>query len=97
VDRYEFLLYRMLRNAIEAGDVFVQDSNEFRRFEDDLICDARWQDKEKILQETSAPILLTPIQETLQAFQQEVEAKFPTVNQRIQDGQNKYIKIRGPE
>jgi hypothetical protein len=94
VDRYEFLLYRLLRNALESGDVFVQDSNEFRRFEDDLISDTRWQEKEKILQETGAPLLLTPIQETLQAFQKELEARFPTVNQRIANGENKHIKIR---
>ena len=49
VDRYEFLLYRLLRNALEAGDIFVLESNGFRRFEDDLIGDARWQDKETIL------------------------------------------------
>jgi len=94
VDRYEFLLYRLLRNALEAGDVFVEDSNEFRRFEDDLISDARWQDKETILRDIDAPLLLAPIQETLQAFQQEVEATFQTVNQRIQSGENKHIKIR---
>src|SRR5450631_799744 len=35
-DRYEFLVYRLLRNALEAGDVFVRDSAEFRSFEDDL-------------------------------------------------------------
>jgi len=29
-DRYEFLIYRLLRNALEAGDVFVQKSNESR-------------------------------------------------------------------
>ncbi len=43
VDRYEFLVYKLSRNALEAGDVFVQDSNEFRRFEDDLISDKRWE------------------------------------------------------
>jgi hypothetical protein len=39
-DRYEFLVYRLVRNVLEAGDVFCHDSNEFRRFEDDLISDA---------------------------------------------------------
>ena len=68
VDRYEFLLYRLLRNALEAGDVFLQDSNEFRRFEDDLISDERWKDKTSLLKETGAPLLLTPIEETLQTY-----------------------------
>nr|WP_318230244.1 SDR family NAD(P)-dependent oxidoreductase [Paraburkholderia terrae] len=46
VDRYEFLIYRLVRNALEAGDFFCHDSNEFRRLEDDLISDARWQHKD---------------------------------------------------
>src|SRR5665647_2034637 len=61
IDRYEFLIYRLLRKALEAGDVFVQDSTEFRRFEDNLSSDARWQDKDTILREIGLPILLAPI------------------------------------
>ena len=49
VDRYEFLVYRLLRNALEAGNVFVGDSTQFRRFEDDLISDERWKDKDAVL------------------------------------------------
>lgn len=95
VDRYEFLVYRLLRNVLEAGDVFVQDSTEFRRFEDDLISDARWQHKEAVLREIGAPILLTPIEETLATVRETLEAKFTSVNQRITDGENQYIKLRG--
>ena len=96
VDRYEFLIYRLLRNALEAGDLFVQDSIEFRRFEDDLIHDTRWQDRDTILQEIGARVLLTPIEETLRAFQDALEARLISVNKRIADGKNKYIKVTGP-
>jgi hypothetical protein len=34
-----------------AGDVYVQDSAGFRRFEDNLIDDARWQNKDAVLHE----------------------------------------------
>ena len=68
VDRYEFLIYRLLRNSLEAGDIFVQDSIEFRRFEDDLISETRWQDRDKILQEIGAPVLLTPIAGNVAGF-----------------------------
>ncbi|MDD3581327.1 MAG: Tn3 family transposase, partial [Desulfobacca sp.] len=95
IDRYEFLVYRMLRNALKAGDVFVQDSTEFRRFEDDLISDARWQDKDAVLREIGALILLAPIHETLAAFRDTLERKFKMVNQRIDRGENPHIKIRG--
>lgn len=32
VDRYEFLVYRLLRNGLEAGDIFCHDSIRFRSF-----------------------------------------------------------------
>ena len=93
VDRYEFLVYRLLRNALEAGDVYVQESTEFRRFEDDLISDTRWQHKDTVLREIGAPILLAPIDETLAAFRDTLDAKFKAVNQRIEDGTNTHIKV----
>ncbi len=95
IDRYEFLVYRMLRNALEAGNVFVKDSTEFRRLEDDLVSDARWQDKDAVLREIGALILLAPINDTMSAFRETLEAKFKAVNQRIAREENRYIKIRG--
>jgi hypothetical protein len=95
VDRYEFMVYRLLRNALEAGNIYVRDSNDFRSFEDDLISAERWKDKEVVLREVGAPILLAPIEETLAAFRLELEAKFERVNQRIENGDNKHIKITG--
>ena len=97
VDRYEFLVYRQLRNALEAGDIFVQNSTEFRRFEDDLINDARWKNKDTLLCEIGAPILISPIQDILKSFHDELESKLISVNQRIDDGENKHIKIKGTD
>jgi TnpA family transposase len=96
VDRYEFLVYRQLRKALEASDVFVKDSNEYRSFDDDLINAVRWErHKDAILCEIGAPTLLVPIQETLAGLRKELEAKYRTVNQRIDNGDNKYLKVTG--
>jgi len=95
VDRYEFLVYRLLRNALEGGNVYVTDSNEFRSFEDDLITAERWKDKDAVLREIGAPLLLTPIRDTLAAFHTELEASFKQVNARIANGDNKHIKVTG--
>jgi TnpA family transposase len=95
VDRYEFMVYRLLRNALEAGNIYVRDSNDFRSFEDDLISAERWKDKEAVLREVGAPILLTPIEETLAAFRVELEAKFERVNQRVENEDNKHLKVTG--
>jgi hypothetical protein len=80
---------------LEAGNVYVRDSNEFRSFEDDLIDAKRWKDKDAVLREIGAPFLLAPIQETLAAFHEELEVKFQRVNERIENGDNKHIKVTG--
>jgi hypothetical protein len=51
-DRYEFLVYRLLRKSLEAGDIFCHDSVRFRSFEDDLLDEQRWQEKEKLMVDT---------------------------------------------
>ena len=97
IDRYEILIYQLLRNALESGDLYVNHSNEFRRFEDDLISDERWHHKDAILAEIGLPLLLAPIEETLANFRQAVEDRFKAVNQRIADGVNQHIKIKGKD
>ena len=94
VDRYEFLIYQLLRNALEAGDVFSSDSNEYRRFEDDLISDARWQNRDEILRDIGSPVLLAPIEETLAALHDDIETQLKLVNQHIEQRDNPHIKVR---
>ena len=36
-DRYEFMVYRQLRDGLEAGDLHCRDSARFRSFDDDLV------------------------------------------------------------
>jgi hypothetical protein len=68
----------------------------FRGFDDDLINAEHWnKDKDAILHEIGAPMLLAPIQETLADLQKELEAKYKSVNRRIDNGDNKYIKVTG--
>ena len=94
-DRFEFLIYRMLRNALEAGDVFIQKSTEYRRFEDDLINDVKWKQSRQIIADLNLSILSAPIEDTLTAFQESIESLLERVNQRIDEGENKHIKFRG--
>lgn len=95
IDRYEFLVYRLLRNALESGDIFVTNSHEFRQFEYDLISDVRWKDKATLLAEIDAPLLLAPISHTLEIFRQALATRYSAVNQRIADSLNQHIKIAG--
>ncbi|MCK4815834.1 Tn3 family transposase, partial [bacterium] len=79
-DRYEFLVYRLLRNALEAGDIFCRDSVRFRSFEDDLLDNQRWQEKEELIASTGLTILKQPIQEHLAALEQILENRIAEVN-----------------
>ena len=94
-DKYEFLIYQLLMKHLEAGDVFSRDSIRFRSFEDDLVSNARWEQKEIILKELDLPALSIPIERQLVGFKAELEAKYSDVNRRILTGENKYIKIIG--
>lgn len=94
-DRYEFLVYRLLRNALESGDMYVNHSNEYRQFEDDLISEARWSQKEAVLDEIGIPLLQTPIEETLASMRAALESRFVAVNQRVAECVNEHIKVGG--
>jgi TnpA family transposase len=92
-DRYEFLVYRLLRNGLEAGDVFCRDSVRFRSFEDDLIDDDRWNDKEHLMANTGLPLLQQPIREHLAALETQLEDRLIQINQRIASGDNAHFEI----
>jgi len=92
-DRYEFLVYRLLRDRLEAGDLFCRESLRFRSFEDDLLDDQQWQEKERLLAETGSPILTQPIEEHLAALEQQLEERLAVVNQRIAAGENTHFHL----
>jgi TnpA family transposase len=93
-DRYEFLVYRLLRNRLEAGDIYVSDSLRFRSFDEDLIPKAVWaRDRERILEEIDAPLMSKPMAEVLRDLEEELEAKYEEVNWRIWSGENTHVKL----
>jgi TnpA family transposase len=98
-NRYEFLVYRLLRNGVESGDVFCRESVCFRSFEDDLLDDQRWQQKEQLVLDTGLSLLRQPIQEHLAALEHRLETRLAEVNQRIASGENTYLQLnsRNPQ
>jgi Tn3 transposase DDE domain len=98
-NRYEFLVSRLLRNGLESGDVFCRESVRFRSFEDDLLDDHQWQQKEQLLIETGLSLLRQPIQEHLAALEHQLETRLAEVNQRIASGENAYVQLnsRNPQ
>jgi TnpA family transposase len=98
VDRYEFWVYRLLRNGLESGDIFCRDSVRFRSFEDDLLDDQRWQQKDKLINEAGLILLKQSIQAHLAELGELLEARIAEVNRRIASRENEHLQIkkRGP-
>jgi len=94
VDRYEFLIYRMIRNHLESGDVFCGDSVHFRSFDDDLLSDEAWQEKETLIAQVGLPILTQPVEEHLAELEALLETRLKEVNQRIASGENEHIIVK---
>ena len=91
-DRYEFFVYRQLRQGLEAGDVFCRDSVRFRSFEDDLVNDRQWKDKERLIAETGLSLLQQPIREHLAELEERLEGRIAEVNRRIAARENEYFE-----
>ncbi len=90
-DKYEFLIYRLLRDRLESGDVFVAESIKFKSFEEDLISKDEWKEKDTLLQRLELPYIHEPIDKILASKEQEVEKKLKTVNDHIKHGLNPNI------
>jgi TnpA family transposase len=93
-DRYEFLVYRLLRNGLEAGDIFCRTSVRFRSFEDDLLSDGEWKHKDTLLAETGLASLTQPIRDHLAALECALEERIFTVNARIAAGENTAFELK---
>ncbi|MEM6867800.1 MAG: Tn3 family transposase [Cyanobacteria bacterium J06629_19] len=93
-NRYEFLVYRQLRNGLESGDVFCRDSVRFRSLEDDLIDEHRWQQKATLIEQTGLSVLQQPIQDHLDDLKAQLEARIVGVNERLSTGNNEHFEVK---
>jgi len=94
-DKYEFLVYLLLKKGLDAGDIFVRDSRDFRSLDDDLIDEELWKQKEMLIKSLNLPYLHEPIEVILARKEAELEALIKRVNDRIKKGENPDIKITG--
>ena len=93
-DRYEFLIYRLLRNGLDSGDIFCRDSVRFRSFEDDLLSEKQWKAKAELIPATGLATLKQPIQEHLADLEQQLEDRLARVNQRLSAGENEHFELK---
>jgi hypothetical protein len=93
VDKYEFLIYRLLKVNLESGEVFIKESLNFKSFEEDLIDSEKWKNKEQIIQNLDIVSLKEPVDKLLSSFKEQLENKLNIVNNRIKEGENIHIKL----
>ena len=92
--RYEFIVYQQLRKHIEAGNIFCDDSVQYKSFESDIKIKYWVQKKYKILKEIDCPKLTQPIAERLKTLKEQLEPLLEKVNTQIKSGENKHVKIK---
>ena len=90
-DRYEILVYRLLRDGLESGEMHCRDSIGFRSFEDDLLGDKDWQNKDALINDANLPILKNPVPTHLKYLEELLEKRFEQVNKRILSEENKHF------
>jgi hypothetical protein len=60
----------------------------FRSFEDDLVDDRQWKDKERLIAEAGLSLLRQPIREQLAELEEQLESRIAEVNRRIAASEN---------
>jgi len=94
-DKYEFLVYKLLKQGLDAGDIFIRDSRNYKSFEEDWISEEQWQQKDTLIKNLNLPYLHEPMAVILSRKKAELEALFKRVNDRIKNGESPDIKITG--
>ncbi|MBI1766913.1 MAG: Tn3 family transposase, partial [Bacteroidetes bacterium] len=93
VDKFEFLVYKLLREGLESGRIYCTNSVSFRSFDQDLITPNQWNNRKHLIQNLSVPGFQKPIKKLLRDLEEELEIKLKKVNERIAKGENQQIKI----
>jgi len=93
LDKFEFLVYKQLREGLESGRIYSENSIGFRSFDRDLITPAQWRNRKQLIQNVAVPGFRQPFKKMLQDLEIELEARLKEVNDRIAKGENLQIKI----
>lgn len=94
IDQYEFLIYYSLWHRLQSGYIFCRDSIQYRSFEDDLIDEGKWEQKESIIQDLHLTILQQPIEQYLKELENKLETRITSINKRITSGKNKHVQVK---
>lgn len=89
-DRYEFWVYRQLRKRLDAGDIYLDDSVQHRRFADDLVS---MEAKAEALKALDIPWLRQPADQTLDALFVELDKQWRAFDSELRSGKLKHLEF----
>lgn len=93
-DRYEFMVYRQLRDGLEAGDLHCRHSARFRSFDDDLVDDETFERRAELFPRHGLENAARPLREQIEELRDLVEERFESVNRRILAGENRFVRVQ---
>lgn len=82
-DRYEFWLYRQIRKRLRSGELFLDDSLQYRHLSDELVST---DEKATVLTQMDIPFLRQPIETQLKALTAELHAQWLAFNRELKQG-----------
>ncbi len=92
--KYEFMIYQRIAEEIETGHMYIQNSISFKSLSSHLVNDEKWKNKTALLKQLGNKKLLMPINTLLNDMETTLEKLIIDVNKRIENGENKNIKIK---
>jgi hypothetical protein len=90
VKRFEFYLYNQVFQMLDSGKVYVTESEQNKRLEDDLICEQDWKDKQSLIEKTGLTRLTTPIEQTLADLEMRLNNRLKQVTDSINSDAQTY-------
>lgn len=87
-DRYEFWIYRQLRKRLDTGELYLDDSFQYRRFSDELVALER---QTAVLEELDIAWLNQPVATALDATFAELDKQWRAFDRELRQGKLKHL------
>lgn len=84
------MVYRQLRKRLDAGDIYLDDSVQHRRFADDLVS---MEAKAEALKALNIPWLRQPVDQTLDALFVELDTQWRAFDLELRSGKLKHLEF----
>jgi TnpA family transposase len=88
-DRYEFWIYRQIRKRLKSGEIYLDDSLQYRHLTDELVSPEA---QAKVLGTLDIPWLQQPLEAQLKALEAELEEQWRSFDRELRQGKLKHLE-----